>query len=192
MNLKERQELIGERIKEMRVEKRLTQSDLATKMSEGQSTERGKSTISEYEHGKHLTLENIQRISEILPCDMNYLLGCQKHPDVNTSWIAERIPLGRDAIQSLEQLNETVKNKDSYTYLDGYNGILEENADFVVGMIDWFIRGICWRVENTSLLERISELKEACKFSKSIVSEDGSLQGDYRMVQASDMAILVR
>lgn len=108
--IKNRQLLIGERIKEMRNKAKLTQSQLAALMSNGLETDRGKSTISEYEHGKHLTLENIIKIYSILNncdinCDLNYLLGCQDHPDITTSWIAEQIPLRRDAIEALQNLN---------------------------------------------------------------------------------------
>ena len=118
MELEERKKLIGKRIKEMRDAAGLNQTQLASELSNGVKTDRGKSTISEYEHGKNLNLDNIHRIAEVLnnhiPCDENYLLGCQEHPDITTSWIAEQIPLSREAIESLKQLNTFNDESDNY------------------------------------------------------------------------------
>ena len=98
----------GERIKEMRNKKGLTQTQLAS-MLDGGETDRGKSKISEYEHGKNLTLKNLQELANVLECDVDYLLGCIDHPEITTAWIAEQIPLSRDAIESLKHLGYAFK-----------------------------------------------------------------------------------
>ena len=121
MELNDRKKLIGKRIKEMREKAGLNQTQLASELSNGVKTDRGKSTISEYEHGKNLNLDNIHRIAEVLNThiafDENYLLGCQEHPDITTSWIAEQIPLNRDAINRLEKLkgNSEIINSFQFT-----------------------------------------------------------------------------
>ena len=119
--------LSGERIKEMRKKAGLTQDQLAAKLS-GIETTRGKSTISEYEHGKNLTLNNLQRMADVLECDVDYLLGCIKHPDITTSWIAENVPLSREAIESLKYLKQT----------GSYNSIMAIALlnSIIVGMTD--------------------------------------------------------
>ena len=103
----------GERIREMRLKQPgLTQDKLAELLI-GIPTARGGQTISEYENGKNIPpLEKIQQLAQILKCDAEYLLGCQDHPDATTSWIAEQIPLNRDAISKLIQLNNALDTND--------------------------------------------------------------------------------
>lgn len=103
----------GKRIKEMRKKRGLTQTELASKLL-GIDTDRGKSKISEYEHGKNLTLKNIQELAKALECDPDYLLGCINHPDITTSWIAEKIPLSREAIEALEALGYNLTEYSDY------------------------------------------------------------------------------
>lgn len=103
----------GKRIKEMRKKRGLTQTELASKLL-GIDTDRGKSKISEYEHGKNLTLKNIQELAKALECDPDYLLGCINHPDITTSWIAEKIPLSREAIEALEALGYNLSEYSDY------------------------------------------------------------------------------
>lgn len=122
--------LSGERIKEMRQKAGLTQTQLATALSDGQKTDRGKSTISEYEHGKNLTLSNLQKMADVLKCDVEYLLGCQDHPDATTSLIAEQIPLSREAISKLIMLNEALDTKDPN---------FRESFNMIAGIIDTLI-----------------------------------------------------
>lgn len=122
----------GERIKEMRKLRGLTQTELASKLL-GIDTDRGKSKISEYEHGKNLTLKNIQELAKALDCDPDYLLGCIDHPDVTTSWIAEKIPLSRRAIEALQNMQFQLKEWSDFdamlitSILDGIIIHLEES-----------------------------------------------------------------
>ena len=121
----------GERIKEMRQRAGLTQDQLAAKLS-GIGTARGKSTISEYEHGKNLTLSNLQRMADVLDCDVDYLLGCIEHPDITTSWIAEQIPISREAIESLKKLGH-----DLIAYSDYDSALLIGILnDLIIGITD--------------------------------------------------------
>ena len=96
----------GERIRERRKELGLKQDQLA-EMLIGIPTARGGQTISEYENNKNTPpLEKLQQLADILECDVEYLLGCQDHPDATTSWIAEQIPLNREAIEILQSWKE--------------------------------------------------------------------------------------
>ena len=118
----------GERIKEMRKKRGLTQTELASKLL-GIDTDRGKSKISEYEHGKNLTLKNIQELAKALECDPDYLLGCMDHPDITTSWIAEQIPLSREAIEALKYMGYELKeygNSDAGLFMDIIDAIVIE------------------------------------------------------------------
>lgn len=122
-------------------------------------------------------------------CDADYLLGLQEHPKKTTSEISKLIPLKRDAILALENLKKLANGNEPFTYVDGYGGAMEADASLIAGMIDWFIRGLCWRIDKTSLMECLTELKGACEYSNEYQSNGNKLQGDYRLVQASDMAI---
>ena len=104
----------GERIKKLREAKKLTQSQLATEL-DGYESDSGKIKISNYENGKNIPrLDNLERLASILDCDVDYLLGSIEHPDITTSWIAEQIPLSREAIESLRQLNAVEDEFDNY------------------------------------------------------------------------------
>ena len=104
----------GERIKELREAKKLTQSQLAAEL-DGYESDSGKIKISNYENGKNIPrLDNLERLASILDCDVDYLLGSIDHPDITTAWIAEQIPLSRKAIESLRQLNDFEDEYDDY------------------------------------------------------------------------------
>lgn len=97
----------GKRIKEMRLKRGYSGAKLA-ELCDGYSSESGRSKVSRWEKGNGLDLENIQRLASALECTPEYLLGCIDHPDITTSWIAEQIPLSREAIEALEKLGDNL------------------------------------------------------------------------------------
>ncbi len=150
----------GERIKEMRKKAGLTQDQLASRLS-GIETARGKSTISEYEHGKNLTLNNLQRMADELNCDVDYLLGCIEHPDITTSWIAEKVPLSRKAIESLEYLN-----KDTGHYY----------PIIAASILDSLIIGITDAVKESCESSESIQKGESVYFSETVISDAMNLE----------------
>lgn len=111
----------GERIKELRLKRGYSGSKLA-ELCDGFPSESGRSKVSRWEKGIGLDLDNLQRLADALECDIEYLLGCQEHPDATTSWIAEQIPLRRDAIESLVNMKYRLDEwSDSESLLMGYN-----------------------------------------------------------------------
>lgn len=141
---------IGNRIKEMREKAGLTQAQLAEEM-DGFESDSGKTKISNYEKGRNLTLDNIERIYKVLSryvrFDEDYLLGCIPHPHVSTSWISEIVPLSREAIESLEYLRyqfEMIGNEDAAwlskiidnLIIDIVNSYKSDFEEFTLNLID--------------------------------------------------------
>lgn len=97
---------IGYNIKKRRKEELgLTLDELAERMGM-----RNKRTLSVWENcdvnGQYPKLNHIMKLSEALDCDPEYLLGFSKTPQITTSWIAEKIPLSREAIELLMDMKK--------------------------------------------------------------------------------------
>lgn len=152
-------QLSGERIKEMRNKAGLTQDQLAAKLS-GIETSRGKSTISEYEHGKNLTLNNLQKLADVLPCDVDYLLGCIDHPEITTSWIAEKVPMSRETIEALEALNDISHDTEVSEIFDLSIGLIE-NMIIAIKPIEISGDRATVRSDGLNLAVNLSRLKKA-------------------------------
>lgn len=105
-------------------------------------------------------------------CDADYLLGLQDHPKKTTSEISKLVPLERDSILTLERLNELINKNEPFIYTDSYAGYTEEDASFIAGLIDWFIRGLCWRIDKKSLLDVIIDYKSTVKYMYNFVDDD--------------------
>lgn len=129
--------LTGKRINELRTKQGMTLEELADKY-EGYEGSNGASKIAKYEKGNNLTLYNIQRLADVLGCDPEYLLGCQEHPDANTSWIAEQVPMSGTAIQGLMRLKQD-RDSDKLKELISSNpySTFAEAIDYMIcGMLD--------------------------------------------------------
>lgn len=105
---------IGKRINKRREEQHMTLDLLAEKTQLG-----GKAVLSKYENGHtpRLTVDALLRIADALECEPDYLVGRIKHPKRSTSELAEKIPLTREAIESLEDLAFSVKELSDFDSL---------------------------------------------------------------------------
>lgn len=117
---------IGNAIRHERNECGLTQTELAEKMGISD-----KKTISQWENGSTIPkLTNIVALSEALNCSPEHLLGFIEEKNVETHWIAERIPLSEEAIEYLLWLKKACDD-----------GTMEEHQ-LQKGMIDAVICGL--------------------------------------------------
>lgn len=123
-------EIIGGRIKEARKKRGLTQEALASKVDdyEGRDESRvAQSTIASWENGlSSPSFERLRTVSEILNCDISYLLGespCLRISDVQ---ISEYTGLKEETISKLHD----------YTTRKGYKG---ENYKRVASFLDSLI-----------------------------------------------------
>lgn len=129
-------------------------------------------------------------------CDADYLLGLQEHPKKTTSEISKLVPLERESILTLESLKELINKDAPFAYADGYAGYTEEDASFIAGLIDWFIRGLCWRIDNKSLLDAIIDYKSTVEYmhnfvddgfrtKRDILDESNQIKGDIFTARAA-------
>ena len=93
---------IGRRIRETRKRAGLTQDELAAKLY----VEQGR--ISEWEHGKRLTLECISALAQAFHCDCGFLLLDYDEPVHDMETIADALGLSYDAVQNLRYVMKSV------------------------------------------------------------------------------------
>lgn len=140
----------------------LSRNDLCEKIDGKVSLE----TIGRIERGDRIPRsDTIGILAEALDCEPDYLLGRIPYPRRDVSEISEQIPLKEDAILALLRLNESVKSNTPFTNVHADIGFFEGEADFIAGLIDWFIRGIAWNIDNSSVLETVSKLFQQLSWS---------------------------
>ncbi len=96
-------DITAKRLKERRKELDLTQSVVAER------TCITPQALSTYENGSIPRMDILWPLADALECEPDYILGRIKYPKRTTSEIAEKVPLSREAIESLEELSWAIK-----------------------------------------------------------------------------------
>lgn len=125
-----RKQLIGERIKQERKRHKLSQSELADKVSSVVGLDGDKcisqSTIASWENGTTLPpLGRLIALSEILDCDISYLLGDYPQRRRDTVDICAATGLSGSVVEDLISRNNA----------KGYDGVFNPNKA-VIGVLD--------------------------------------------------------
>lgn len=121
--------LTSDRIKSLRLQKNMSQSDLADKLGIGRSN------MGHIENGRvEPTKESIVQLSDIFGVTTDYLLGRTDTPQFT-------VKNERDVQKTLNELKEGLKNENSLAYLknDGED-IDEEDAAILAEALDFVVR----------------------------------------------------
>lgn len=121
--------LTSDRIKSLRLQKNMSQSDLADKLGIGRSN------MGHIENGRvEPTKESIVQLSDIFGVTTDYLLGRTDTPQFTAK-------NERDVQKTLNELKEGLKNENSLAYLknDGED-IDEEDAAILAEALDFVVR----------------------------------------------------
>lgn len=119
-------------------------------------------TIGRIERGARIPrADTIAILAKALDCEPDYLLGRIPYPRRDVSEISEQIPLSGDAILELIRLKESITNRNNtINYVNSDMQFIDGEASFIAGLIDWFIRGLYWRIDNSSVIETVSKLQD--------------------------------
>lgn len=119
-------------------------------------------TIGRIERGERIPrADTLSILAQALDCEPDYLLGRIPYSRRDVSEISEQIPLSGDAILELINLKEAITNRNNMiNYVDKDMRFIEGEASFIAGLIDWFIRGLYWRIDNSSVIETVSKLQD--------------------------------
>lgn len=143
---------MGQRIKELRIEKGLTQEELAEKLG------MQKSAIAKYENGRATNLKRstIEKMCEIFDCSPSYLLGVKDgeyiHIDAHMGTVYE---------QFLRMANK-------------YKDDEEETANFINAMKDYNTRpeiNVLFKASKGATPEQIQQATEYLNFLKTTAKE---------------------
>lgn len=110
---------IGERIKEKRLELRLTQEELAKKAGY-----KSRSSINKIEMSRDLPLNKVKKVAECLECSPAYLMGWEEN-----NVIIEQADMDADLIMMEKRLKE---------YALKLSKLSEEDREDIMKMIDRF------------------------------------------------------
>ena len=195
---------LGKRINELRHDKNgkiiITLDNLAKKC--GLS---GKAAISKYENGKvpNITVDTLLRFADALECEPDYLLDRIQHPKRSTSDIAEKLPLRRDAIESLERMKMQIEEHPGsdaslLTYhiisdiiihiekslnQDSINDSIISNIGDMFDAYSWISEMESSRLNDDHIADVWLELKEGASINKDnkTIKEKASNKVEYRM-----------
>lgn len=116
--------MIGERIRNNRKEKNLTQEKIAEYLEQITLTPIKRQTIAGWENGKPIKkLEQLTALCEIFDCDISYLLCECDTKHINTQSISHSTGLSKNAIDTLIDLNQQ-----NPVYLDIISKLLENKS----------------------------------------------------------------
>lgn len=117
--------MFSERLKTLRIEKSLTQNQLAQEL--GLSNK----TISVYEKGASSpTLDTLEKIAAYFDVTVDYLIGYSDERNPKNSQLSKELHLTQDAISKIKQINE-IKNTNTNESLSLTLSKVITNYDFV-------------------------------------------------------------
>lgn len=127
MEYNERIEIIGERIRNTRIEKGISQEDLIIQLQEREDKSSiGKNSLIKLEDKRGATLsfrlKTLYAIGEVLQVDINHLLGEQEHKSLDRYDIAKYTGLTEKAV---EKLTDPITRRGSYPIQPFLNAIIE-------------------------------------------------------------------
>ena len=107
---------VGERIKEKRIEKGMTQDELAKKAGY-----KSRSSINKIELSRDLPLDKVEQVAKILECSPSYLLGWEDDFSIETA----------ETDVALSNMEERVKQ-----YALKLNALPKDKQEHIMSLID--------------------------------------------------------
>jgi len=120
----------GERFRQLRLQKGMTQQELIDEFNKKYDYSFGKTTISQYENNKRIPeITTLQKLSEYFSVSIDYLLGMTDYP-----YITSRLLREDNTNQDIESIKNAYENLKSKITLD--NSLSVQDKETLIGLIN--------------------------------------------------------